>query len=147
MRPTDFWKCGFNDRGWDNINVPGMWELSGYGDPQYVNIGYGWRDQFHNNPPEVPINNNHVGSYRKTVHIPASWKNKDIIAHFGAVSSNIYLWVNGKFVGYGEDSKLESEFNLHLISNRAKITLLHFKYFVGMTGHISKIKISSVCVA
>ena len=44
--------------------------------------------------------------------IPADWKGKDIIAHFGAVSSNMYLWVNGKFVGYSEDSKLEAEFNL-----------------------------------
>ncbi len=87
MRPTDFWERGFNDRGWDNINVPGVWELNGYGDPQYVNVGYGWREQFHNNPPEVPVKNNHVGSYRKTVHIPDSWKNKDIVAHFGAVSS------------------------------------------------------------
>ena len=99
MRPVDFWKPGFNDRGWDNIKVPAMWELNGYGDPQYVNIGYAWRSQFDNNPPEVPVKNNHVGSYRRTVHIPASWKGKDVIAHFGAVASNIYLWVNGKFVG------------------------------------------------
>ena len=46
MRPADFWKCGFNDRGWDDISVPGVWELNGYGDPQYVNVGYGWREQF-----------------------------------------------------------------------------------------------------
>lgn len=129
MRPADFWECGFNDRGWDNINVPGMWELNGFGDPQYVNIGYGWREQFHNNPPEVPIKNNHVGSYRKTVHIPDSWKNKDITAHFGAVSSNIYLWVNGKFVGYGEDSKLESEFNLTPYLKPGKDNLIAFQVF------------------
>ena len=58
------------------------------------------------------LKNNHVGSYRREIMVPADWKGKDIIAHFGAVSSNMYLWVNGKFVGYSEDSKLEAEFNL-----------------------------------
>jgi beta-galactosidase len=58
------------------------------------------------------VENNHVGSYRREIIVPSDWKGKDIIAHFGSVSSNIYLWVNGKFVGYSEDSKLEAEFNL-----------------------------------
>ena len=73
-RPTDFWKTGFNDKGWDDIPVPGVWELHGYGDPIYVNIGYAWRNQFENNPPFVPTENNHVGSYRKEIMVPVSWK-------------------------------------------------------------------------
>lgn len=111
-RPTDFWKMDFNDKGWGKMPVPGLWELNGYGDPLYVNIGYAWREQFTNNPPVVPIMNNHVGSYRHEITVPANWKNKEIIAHFGSVTSNMYLWVNGKYVGYSEDSKLEAEFNL-----------------------------------
>lgn len=92
--------------------VPGLWELNGYGDPQYLNIGYAWREQFENNPPYVPIKENHVGSYRREIEIPASWSDKQVIARFGSVTSNIYLWVNGRFVGYSEDSKLECEFDI-----------------------------------
>lgn len=111
-RPTRFWDTDFNDLGWDEIPVPGVWELYGYGDPIYVNVGYAWRNQYHNNPPQVPVKENHVGTYRKTVSVPAEWKGKKIIAHFGSVTSNLYLWVNGRFVGYSEDSKLEAEFDL-----------------------------------
>ena len=111
-RPTDFYQTSFNDKGWDNIKVPAVWELNGYGDPIYVNVGYAWRNQFQHNPPLVPTENNHVGSYRKEIILPADWKGKDIFAHFGSVTSNMYLWVNGRYVGYSEDSKLEAEFNL-----------------------------------
>lgn len=111
-RPTDFYQTNFNDKGWDNIQVPGVWELNGYGDPIYVNVGYAWRNQYKNNPPYVPTEENHVGSYRKEINVPASWKGKDIFAHFGSVTSNMYLWVNGRYVGYSEDSKLEAEFDL-----------------------------------
>lgn len=112
QRPTDFYKVDFNDKGWDNIQVPGVWELNGYGDPIYVNVGYPWRSQYKNNPPYVPTVNNHVGTYRKEIALPADWKGRQIMAHFGSVTSNMYLWVNGKFVGYSEDSKLEAEFDL-----------------------------------
>lgn len=111
-RPLDFFRTDFNDRGWDTMKVPALWELNGYGDPLYVNIGYPWRHQMESNPPRVPIENNHVGSYRREIVIPTDWKGKEIIAHFGSVTSNMYLWVNGKYVGYSEDSKLEAEFNL-----------------------------------
>ena len=111
-RPTNFYQTSFNDKGWDNIKVPAVWELNGYGDPIYVNVGYAWRNQFQNNPPLVPTENNHVGSYRKEIVLPADWKGKDIFAHFGSVTSNMYLWVNGRYVGYSEDSKLEAEFDL-----------------------------------
>lgn len=112
QRPMDFFKTNFDDKGWDEINVPGVWELNGYGDPIYVNIGYAWRNDYKNNPPIVPEDKNHIGSYRQSFVIPAEWKDKDIIAHFGSVTSNMYLWVNGKYVGYGEDSKLEQEFDI-----------------------------------
>ncbi|MCS2527074.1 DUF4981 domain-containing protein [Bacteroides fragilis] len=111
-RPTDFYRTDYNDKGWGQMKVPGVWEMNGYGDPIYVNVGYAWRSQYKNNPPYVPIENNHVGSYRKEIIIPAEWSGKEIFAHFGSVTSNMYLWVNGKYVGYSEDSKLEAEFNL-----------------------------------
>lgn len=125
---------GFNDRGWDDIQVPAVWELNGYGDPIYVNVGYPWRNSFKNNPPQVPTENNHVGSYRKIVRIPADWKGKDIIAHFGSVTSNIYLWVNGRFVGYGEDSKLENEFDLTPYLKPGQDNLIAFQTFRWSDG-------------
>lgn len=133
-RPMDFWKTTFNDKGWDNIQVPAVWELNGYGDPIYVNVGYAWRNQFKNNPPEVPTENNHVGSYRRELVIPASWNGKDIIAHFGSVTSNIYLWVNGKYVGYSEDSKLETEFNLTPYLKPGQKNLIAFQVFRWCDG-------------
>ncbi len=111
-RPTNFFRTDFNDASWATMPVPGMWELNGYGDPIYVNIGYAWRNDYQSNPPTVPTAKNHVGSYRRTITIPADWKGQDVIAHFGSVTSNIYLWVNGRFVGYSEDSKLEREFDV-----------------------------------
>ena len=133
MRPTDFYQVNYNDKGWDDMKVPGLWELNGYGDPIYVNVGYAWRRQFKNNPPEVPIENNHVGSYRKEITIPADWKGKEIFAHFGSVTSNMYLWVNGQFVGYSEDSKLEAEFNLTKYLKPGK-NLIAFQVFRWCDG-------------
>lgn len=133
-RPTDFWKQDFNDKGWNDLQVPGVWELNGYGAPIYVNVGYAWRNQFKNNPPMVPTTNNHVGSYRKEIVVPSDWKGKDIIAHFGAVSSNMYLWVNGKFVGYSEDSKLEAEFDLTPYLKTGQKNLIAFQVFRWCDG-------------
>ena len=133
MRSSDFYEVEFNDKGWDNIEVPAMWELNGYGDPVYVNTGYPWRSQFKNDPPNVPVTDNHVGSYRKEIIIPANWNGKEIIAHFGSVTSNMYLWVNGKFVGYSEDSKLEAEFNLTKYVKPGK-NLIAFQVFRWCDG-------------
>lgn len=132
-RPTDFYRTDFNDKGWDNLQVPGVWELNGYGDPIYVNVGYAWRNQYKNNPPYVPTENNHVGSYRKEIVVPADWKGKEIFAHFGSVTSNIYLWVNGRYVGYSEDSKLEAEFNLTQYLKPGK-NLIAFQVFRWCDG-------------
>ena len=133
MRPTGFYRTDFNDKGWDDFRVPGTWEANGYGDPIYNNIGYAWQYQFVNNPPEVPVKNNHVGSYRREVTIPASWTGKQILAHFGSVSSNMYLWVNGKFVGYSEDSKLEAEFDITKYVKPGK-NLIAFQVFRWCDG-------------
>ncbi len=115
------------------MKVPGVWEMNGYGDPIYVNVGYAWRSQYKNNPPYVPIENNHVGSYRKEIIIPAEWSGKEIFAHFGSVTSNMYLWVNGKYVGYSEDSKLEAEFNLTKYLKPGK-NLIAFQVFRWCDG-------------
>ena len=112
QRPTDFWKTDFDDSSWKTFPIPGLWEMNGYGDPEYVNIGFGWRGHFQNNPPEVPVKDNHVGSYRRIIKIPENWDGKQVIAHFGSVTSNMYLWVNGKYVGYTEDSKVAAEFDI-----------------------------------
>ena len=108
----DFFSSSVDDSKWGTMPVPGMWELNGFGDPIYVNIGYAWRGRNWNTPPTVPLEHNHVGSYRRTISIPADWKGKQVIAHFGSVTSNIYLYVNGQFAGYSEDSKLSCEFDI-----------------------------------
>ena len=112
QRPTDFFRMDYDAKNWVDMPVPGVWELNGYGDPEYVNVGFAWRGHFKNNPPEVPVKDNHVGSYRRVITIPADWTDKQVIAHFGSVTSNIYLWVNGQYVGYAEDAKVAAEFDV-----------------------------------
>ena len=112
QRPTDFFRMDYDAKNWVDMPVPGVWELNGYGDPEYVNVGFAWRGHFKNNPPEVPVKDNHVGSYRRVITVPADWTGKQVIAHFGSVTSNIYLWVNGQYVGYAEDAKVAAEFDV-----------------------------------
>ena len=133
-RPTGFWRTDYNDKAWGTMPVPGIWELNGYGDPMYTNVSYPWSNQFENDPPHVPSKNNHVGSYRREIEIPSSWQGREIIAHFGSVTSNIYLWVNGKFVGYSEDSKLECEFDLTKYLIPGKKNLIAFQVFRWCDG-------------
>lgn len=133
-RPTGFWKKDFNDSGWDNIQVPGVWELNGYGSPVYVNNHYPWRNTFESKPPIVPTEDNNVGTYRREIKVPADWKGKEIFAHFGSVTSNMYLWVNGKYVGYSEDSKLEAEFDLTPYLIPGKENLICFQVFRWCDG-------------
>ena len=102
----------FDDSRWRDIQVPGLWELNGYGDPVYVNIGYPWKGQYANNPPYVPSKGNHVGQYRRTFDLPDSWNGKQIGLCIGSATSNVRVWVNGKAVGYSEDSKLEARFDI-----------------------------------
>nr|WP_321453764.1 glycoside hydrolase family 2 TIM barrel-domain containing protein [uncultured Carboxylicivirga sp.] len=132
-RPTDYYKTTFDDKSWGTIPVPGNWELNGYGDPIYVNMGYPWRNQAELNPPIVPEENNHVGTYRKEIEFPKNWAGKTVVAHFGSVTSNISLYVNGKYVGYSEDSKLEAEFDLTKYLKPGK-NLIAFQVFRWCDG-------------
>lgn len=135
QRPTkDFWKPEYDDASWGKMPVPGIWELNGYGDPTYVNTRYAWENQFENNPPFVPVEDNHVGTYRRKVEVPAAWKGKDVFVHFGSVTSNIYLWVNGKFVGYSEDSKLAAEFDITKYLNYGGENTFAFQVFRWCDG-------------
>ena len=111
-RPTDFYKTDYDASGWDTMPVPGMWELNGYGDPVYVNVGYAWSGHYENNPPIPADWHNYVGQYRKTFELDKDWEGKDIFLHIGSATSNVRVWVNGKEVGYSEDSKLEARFNI-----------------------------------
>lgn len=137
QRPTDFFRTDYNDAAWKNMRVPGIWELNGFGDPEYVNIGFAWRGHFKNNPPMVPTKNNHVGSYRHTIRIPDSWNGRQVIAHFGSVTSNMYLWVNGHFVGYGEDSKSAMEFDITPFLKKGD-NLIAFQTFRWCDGSYSE---------
>lgn len=111
-RPEEFYRADFDDSSWGTMPVPGLWELNGYGDPVYTNIPYPWHKFFADNPPYVPVEQNHVGSYRREIEIPADWRGRDIFVHIGSATSNLTLWVNGREVGYSEDSKLEAEFDI-----------------------------------
>ncbi len=110
--PTDFYSPNFDDSKWGKMVVPGLWEMNGYGDPVYSNKGYAWDNQFVDCPPFVPQFNNHRGLYRRYIDVPAEWRGKQILIHIGSATSNLTLWVNGKRVGYSEDSKLEAEFDI-----------------------------------
>ncbi len=111
-RPVNFYRTDFEDKHWVDFPVPGMWELNGYGDAIYKNVGYAWANQFAPVPPFIETKNNYVGSYRKVVELPAHWKGKQLYLHVGSATSNLYVWVNGQFVGYSEDSKMAAEFDV-----------------------------------
>ena len=111
-RPVDFFKTDLDDSSWKTMNIPANWEMNGYGVPEYVNTGFAWRGHFDQKPPAVPVKDNNVGSYRRIINIPDSWDGKQVIAHFGSVTSNIYLYVNGQYVGYAEDAKVAAEFDI-----------------------------------
>lgn len=107
MAPKDFYKQRVS--GWDTIPVPSNWEMLGYDIPIYKSAVYPFRPV---NPPFVPKDYNGVGSYQKVFTVPQDWEDMVITLHFGAVSSAFQVWLNGAFLGYGEDSFLPSEFNI-----------------------------------
>jgi beta-galactosidase len=116
-RPINFYTENFDDSQWDNFRIPASWEVNGYGLPIYVNQPYDFAG--HNlrygkmNPPfDIPENNNPVGSYRKKIVLPAAFKGKKVYVHVGNAKSCLFVWVNGKKVGYSEDSKLAAEFDI-----------------------------------
>lgn len=116
-RPDNFYEINFDDSKWVEFPVPANWELNGYGLPIYVNHPYEFTGKAKvgkqlNPPYDIPVDNNPVGSYRKKITIPKNWEGREIFIHLGAVKSAFFIWVNGKQVGYSEDSKLPAEFNL-----------------------------------
>ena len=111
-RPMDFYGQSYDDSAWGEIPVPGLWELCGYGDPLYLNIGYAWRGHYENKPPYPAMEHNYVGQYRRTFVLDEQWDGKDVFLHIGSATSNVRVWVNGKEVGYSEDSKLEARFDI-----------------------------------
>ena len=113
--PNDFYKSSFNVSSWDNITVPGCWEMFGYGYPHYTNIRY----PFPYTPPIIN-RNNPVGSYVREFEVPDGWDNGRIVLHFGGVYSGYYVWVNDKLAGYAENSSLPSEFDITGIVTRGK---------------------------
>lgn len=107
-RPKDFFKPEVNVKWWDDIPVPSNWEMHGYGIPIYINAGY----PFPANPPYIPHDYNPVGSYRRDFDVPLTWKDRQVFIHFAGVQSAFYLWINGKKVGYSQDSMTPAEFNI-----------------------------------
>ena len=133
-RSTTFFQPQTDDSDWGEMPVPGIWEVNGYGDPLYVNIGYCWKGQFENNPPYVPVEKNHVGQYRNSFTVPADWNGKQIILHIGSATSNIRVWINGKEVGYSQDSKLEARFDVTRFVKPGEENLFAFEIFRWCDG-------------
>ena len=110
--PKDFFGLKYDDSKWVDFPVPGLFELNGYGDKIYKNIGYAWATTFKSDPPYIGETNNYTGSYRRMFELPADWNGQEVVFHVGSATSNLSVWVNGKFVGYSEDSKVAAEFNI-----------------------------------
>ncbi len=133
-RPLGFWKTDYDDNHWVNFPVPATWEVNGYGIPIYTNVQYDFDYLIKPNPPHVPHQYNPVGSYRKEITIDKNWDGKDIYIHFGAVRSCFYLWVNGEWVGYSEDSKLPAEFNITKFLKPGQKNLIAFQVYRWSDG-------------
>lgn len=111
-RDLNFFLTTSDDSDWGKMPVPGMWELNGYGDPLYNNFGFPWEGHYKPNPPFPCHEHNYAGQYRRKFTIGEEWKSKDIFLHIGSATSNVRIWINGKEVGYSEDSKLEARFDI-----------------------------------
>ena len=106
--PEGFWQPAFDIRHWDTIPVPSNWTLQGYDGPIYTNI----QMPIPNTPPFVPQDDNPIGLYRRVFKFPTDWDGRRIILNFGGVESAFYLWVNGHWLGYSQDSRLPAEFDI-----------------------------------
>ena len=130
-RPADFFRTDYDDSGWGTIPVPGNWEINGYGVPVYVNT----TNDFDNSQlPKVPVKSNAVGSYRKWVDIDKTWEDKQVILNIGGAKSCFYLWVNGEFVGYSEDAKTNSEFDITRFVKFGERNLIALQVFKWSDG-------------
>ena len=110
--PASFFQVGYDDSKWEDFPVPGLFELNGHGDRIYKNIGYAWATTFDTNPPYIGETENYTGSYRREFMLPDDWKGQQVLFHVGSATSNLKVWVNGKYVGYSEDSKVAAEFDI-----------------------------------
>ena len=118
-RPQEFFHLDYDVSEWSDIKVPSNWEREGYGIPIYVNVPYA----FEIDEPNVPHDDNPVGSYRHDFDIPKDWNDQLIFLKLGAVSSAFYLWINGQYVGYSEGSKTPSEFDITKVVKVGKNTI------------------------
>ena len=131
-RPVDFFRTEFDDSAWSTIPVPSSWQMHGYDIPIYTNIIYPW-PQDASKPPQVPYDNNPVGSYRMRFNVPPDWAGKQVYLHFDGVDSAFYVWVNGQKLGYHEDSRTPAEFNLtpHLKTGSNLLAVEVYRYGDG----------------
>lgn len=111
-RNNDFYKDDYDVSGWDEIPVPSSWQLLGYDHPIYTNVIYPWAQNNRVSAPYAPTDFNPVGHYRRNFTIPETWNGKRIRLHFEGVESAYYVWVNGNYVGYAEDSFTGHEFDV-----------------------------------
>lgn len=132
-RPQHFYEIEHPTNGWENIEVPGHIQLQGYGKPQYVNTMYPWDGHNDIRPPAIPEDHNPVGSYVKYFNLPSIMQNKPVYVSFQGVESAFYLWLNGKFVGYSEDSFTPSEFDLtpYLVEGENKLAVEVYQRSTG----------------
>ncbi|MFC1652231.1 glycoside hydrolase family 2 TIM barrel-domain containing protein [Planctomycetota bacterium] len=125
-RPVDFFKNDYDIGDWGSIKVPANWEIEGHDVPIYTNVKY----PHERTPPTIQDHYNPVGSYKRSFTIPKGWKNKKVLLHFGAVSSAMYLWVNGSKVGYSEDSKTPAVFNItpYLVKGKNQLAVEVYRW-------------------
>ncbi|MBJ2172826.1 DUF4981 domain-containing protein [Aureibaculum sp. A20] len=116
----NFFATDLNDSDWDDFTIPANWEMKGYSYPIYTNTSYEFGNLIKIDPPMVPETQNPTGVFRKWVNVSDSWTDKDIFLHVGAAKSNLEVWINGKYVGYGEDGKLAQEFKLNTVIKPGK---------------------------
>lgn len=128
-RPIDFYKDDFDTSHWHTIKVPSNWYTQGYGYPIYTNAKY----PFPKNEPFIAHDNNPVGSYKRSFTLPQTWKDKEVFITFGAVKSAFYLWINGQYVGYSQDSKLPAEFHItpYLKQGRNTVAVAVYRWCDG----------------
>ena len=129
--PQNITDPSVNTSSWDDITVPGNWEVQGHGVAIYTNHGYEFKPK-NPQPPLLP-EANPVGVYRRDIEIPANWDNRDIYLHIGGAKSDLYVYLNGKEVGYSEDSKNPAEFliNKYLQPGKNVLTLKIFRWSTG----------------
>lgn len=109
--PDNFMGVGLADANWDTFQVPANWEMNGYGYRMYSSAGFEFTHLMKPNPPYTPMDINPTAIYRREIELPGNWSGKQVVLHIGAAKSNLSVWINGQYVGYGEDSKLASEFD------------------------------------